>query len=701
MQRIIRFGLVVSVVILPALLFAQQPPVAKVEPTTVTLHGDIRVDNYAWMKKKNSGAMKKYLKAENAYTEAVMSDTKALQEKIYKELIGRLKETDMSVPYKYKDYWYYTKTSEGANYWVNCRKKDSLENVEEVLLDVNQVVKQEKCYIAYMTEVSPDNNIMVYAVDKTGSFEPTYFFKDLKHRTKLPDALDRVSSVAWSTDNRTVFYTVMDKTTNRSYRLYKHTLGTSAEADILLYEEKDPLYDVYVWLSKSEKYIFVESASSDETEYRFLPADQPDAPLKLLYPREKGHEYFVDHYGSKFYITTNKEAINFKAVSVDIADPSMENWQLLIPHRDDVLLDGIDIFDNYLVISERVDANDKIRIRSWSSGEEYFLPFEENAYSLSVAYNPDFSTEWLRFSYSSLKTPSSLYEINMGTKEKKLLKQKEIPDGHNPDDYVTEKVWAAADDGKKIPISLLYKKEIIKNGSNPVYLESYGSYGSGMYAYFNNSIYPLVDRGFIYAIAHIRGGDDLGRKWYYDGKMLNKKNTFQDFIACTEHLVKEHYTSAGLVVAQGESAGGLLMGAVANMRPDLYRGIILHAPFVDVLNTMMDTLLPLTTGEFIEWGNPYEKQYYDYIKSYSPYDNVKKQDYPNLLFTSGISDEQVGVWEPAKMVAKLRAMKTDQHLLLLKVTFKGGHGGVSGRYEKYKDLAFEYAWVLKMLGKTD
>ncbi len=681
---------------------AVQPPVARVKPTSVTLHGDTLTDNYAWMKNKNSGAMKKHLKAENNYTDAMMADTKELQEKLYKELLARVKETDMTVPYKDNGYWYYERTTEGQNYPVYCRKKETLDNPEETLLDVNEVVKAEKCYGAEIMEISPGNNIMCYAIDKTGNQVLTAYFKDLQSGKKLADELKRVTSIAWAEDNKTIFYTVEEESTNRVYRLYRHILGSAPETDVLLYEEKDKIYDfMAVSKSKSKNYIYLVSESADETEVRYLPSTAPLDNFKLLYPREKKHKYLVQDYGNKFYITTNKDAINFKVVQVDIRNPAMENWQELIPHREDVALDDIEIFKDYLVISERSGGYDKIRIRRWDTGEEYYLPFEEATYWLAAGNNRDFDTELFRFIFSSLKTPFSAYEINLSTKEKKLLKQWEIPSGHNPDDYVTEKIWATAGDGKKVPISLLYKKGLVKDGSNPVYMQGYGAYGYRADAYFNNNIYPLVERGFIYALAHTRGGDDLGQQWYYDGKMQNKKNTFSDFIACTELLIQENYTSAGLLVAQGASAGGLLMGAVANMRPELYKGIIFHVPFVDALNTMLDTLLPLTTGEFIEWGNPYQKEAYDYIKSYSPYENVKPMDYPNLLFMAGVTDEQVGIWEPAKMVAKLRATKTDNNLLLFKVTFKGGHRGPSGRYNYYKELAFEYSWVLKMFGMKE
>lgn len=698
-----RFAPISLCILFPLLAFGQkiiQPPVAKMKPVAIMLHGDTLIDNYAWMKNKNSRAMQKYLKAENRYTETMMEDSEDLQKRIYAELIGRLKETDMSIPFRYNGYWYYDRTIEEQNYPLYCRKKDSLENSEEVLLDANTIVREEKCYDAFTDAdfISPNNRIMAYAIDKTGNFEIKVLFKDLLTGKKLSDVLTQVTSLAWADDSKTVYYTTGDKITNRSYRLHRHILGTPVESDVLLFEEKNNLYEIRVYSSKSKKYIYLYSESSDESEVRYLPANSLLDTFRLLYPREKNHRYYVTDYQNSFYIATNKDAINYKLVYVTAENPEVENWKELIPDRDDVLLDEVEIFKDYLVISERIAGDDKIRVMRWDTKEEYSFPFEEPAYSLTSGINPDFDTDMFRFYFSSLKNPDSAYEINLKTKEKKLLKQLEIPCGHNPYDYATEKIWAEANDGKKIPISLLYKKSLLKNGSNPVYLEGYGAYGFGIPPEFNNDIFPLVDRGFIYAIAHVRGGDDLGRAWYYEGRMLNKKNTFYDFISCAEHLIKEKYTSAGLVIAQGASAGGLLTGALANMRPDLFKGIILEAPFVDVLNTMLDTLLPLTSLEFTEWGNPYEREFYDYMKSYAPYENIQAMNYPNLLFTSGIADEQVGVWEPAKMVAKLRTVKTDNSLLLFKITFKGGHSGPSGRYHQYEELAFEYAWILKIFG---
>ncbi len=679
-------------------VFAQQPPVAKAKTQTLAQHGDTRTDDFAWMKNKNSGAFKKYLKAEQKYTDAVMADTKPLQEKLYDELLGRVKQTDMSVPYRYKTYWYYLRYTEGENYPVYCRKAGDLDADEQVILDANKVVKEEKCYSAYPLRYSYDNNLMAYAIDKTGNFESTVFFKEMKTGNKLKDVLHKVTSLAFAADNRMVFYTVQEPKTNRSYRLYKHVLGNDTGKDELIYEEKDKQFDLYVYSTKAEEFIFLMASSADETEVRFLSAKNPDEPFRIIHPRERKNEYFVSHYQDKFYIRTNKDAINFKLVTAPVSNPAIENWETLTEHREEVLLDRVDIYNDFMVLNERTHGNDRVQIRWWNTGESFYVPVEEEVYSFGGGYNPDFDAKWLRFYFSSLKTPLMIFEFNVHTLEKKILKQWEIPSGHNSDDYVTEKVFATAPDGKQVPISLLYKKGLEKNGSNPVYMEAYGAYGEPFDAGYVNTIYPLVDRGFIYAIAHVRGGDDMGRVWYHDGKMLNKKNTFTDFIASTEHLIAEQYTASGMVVAQGASAGGLLMGAIANMRPDLYKGVILHVPFVDVLNTILDTLLPLSTQEFIEWGNPYIKEEYDYIKSYSPYDNVKRQDYPHLLFTSGVTDEQVGVWEPAKMVAKLRALKTDNNLLLFKITFKGGHSGPSGRYPYYEDLAFEYAFVLKIFG---
>ncbi|MBW8048832.1 MAG: S9 family peptidase [Cytophagales bacterium] len=702
------------------------PPVAKKVVKTDTMHGVALVDNYHWLKGRSDPEVMKYIKAENAYTEAVMKPTTQFQKKLYEEILSRIKQTDMSVPYKLRDYWYYSKTEKGLNYSIYCRKRDgakqflknkdstfykeiaslphliqplarkgSLKNEEEVLLDVNEIIKKYKFYGVYGHNISPNDQIMAYYVDKTGNFELDVYFKDLQTGSMLPDTLKAVSSLVWVND-QILFYSIEDSITNRSFKIYKHILGTSHSKDQLIFHEKDPLYDLYLTKSKSEKYIFINSESSEQSEYWYLDAHTPNAELVLIHPREKGHLYYVYHHQNKFCILTDKDAINFKLMETNINTPSLENWKEIIPHREKVMIEEVEIFRDYLVLTENHRGIYKIRIISWSSSEEYYIPFEEETYDAYPGINPDFNTKSLRYTYVSLTIPYSIYEYNMEKKEQKLLKREEVLGGYDPAQYQSERLWASADDGSKIPISIVYKKGLEKNGKNPVLLEGYGAYGSSSFPNFSTLRLNFLERGFIYAIAHVRGGSDLGRQWYKDGKLLKKKNTFTDFIACAEHLIKENYTSKGFIVAKGGSAGGLLVGAVVNMRPDLFKAVILNVPFVDVINTMLDSTMPLTTQEYEEWGNPNEKDYFDYMLSYSPYENVKARDYPNMLFLSGMTDEQVSYWEPAKMVAKLRDMKTDNNKLLLKIQLSSGHGGVSGRYNYYKEVAFRHAFILTL-----
>ena len=674
------------------------PPLADKIPRYDTIHNDIRVDNYHWMKDKTSKKTLAYLKAENKYTEKILKSNKDLEEKLYQEILSRIKQTDLTVPYKLRGYWYYTRTVEGKDYVIYCRKKGDLNAAEEILLDENTMAKGHKYYSINDWDISLNNEIIAYFEDITGDFESTVYFKNLTTGELLDDKLEKVTSLAWANDNKTIFYTVQDSI-NRSYKVFKHVLGSKDNDqlnDQLVFHEKGERFNVYTFKSKSDQYIFIASSSTTSTEYRFLNADHTDVSFKLIHLREKDHLYYVSHYEDNFYITSNKDAINFKLLKTNISKPDISNWSEIIPHRENVFLTGVDIFKDYLVVSERENGLLKIRIIKWDDWSDHYLDFDEPTYTTYPSTNLNFNTTILRYVYSSMITPKSVYEYDMTTREKILLKQTEVLGGYDKSNYVTERLWAEANDGKLIPISLVYKKGIKLNGETPLYITSYGSYGGSSYAYFSSIRLSLLNRGFIHATAHVRGGSDLGRQWYEDGKMLNKKNTFTDFIACTEHLIKENYTSKGKVVAYGVSAGGLLMGAIANMRPDLYKVIILDAPFVDVINTMLDPTIPLTTEEYEEWGNPNDKEYYDYIKSYSPYNNVKAQEYPNMLFITGINDEQVGCWEPAKMVAKLRKMKTDNNILLLKTDMGSGHSGPSGRYSYYKETAFMYAFIIKL-----
>lgn len=671
-----------------------QVPDCNKSPKNKTLHGVTLKDDYSWLRDRENPQVLKYIKAENTYTEKLMHPTKKFQKKLYKEILDRIKQTDVSVPYKLRSYWYYIKEIKGKDYPICYRKKNSLENKEELLLNVNEIIKEYKYYNVFPAGISPNNKLMSIYTDKTGNFELDVLFKNLETAEILQDTLFSVTSIAWANDNKTLFYSVQDSLTNRSYKVYKHELGQSTSLDQLIYHEKDSLYDVYVEKSKSEEYIFLGASSSEQDETWYLNANKPNEDFKIIHPREKGHLYTVSHFEDKFYILSDKNAINFKLIEVSTKDPSIKNWNEIIAHRKNVMIDELDIFKDYLVLTENHEGVYKIRIINWLTKEEYYIPFPEKTYDAYTGFNPDFNSKTLRYSYESLKTPYSVNEINMETKEQKLLKRQDVLGGYDPNQYITERLWTTAKDGEKIPISIVYKKGLKKNGKNPVLIEGYGAYGASSPPEFSSSRLNYLDRGFIYAIAHVRGGSDLGRKWYDDGKLLAKKNTFTDFISCVEHLIAENYTTKGLLAAKGASAGGLLIGAVANMRPDLFNVMILDVPFVDVMNTMLDPNLPLTTGEYEEWGNPNVKEYFDYMLSYSPYDNIVAQDYPHMLLLTGMSDEQVSYWEPTKMTAKLRDLKTDNNDLLLKVELASGHAGASGRYGYFKEIAFEQAFIL-------
>jgi oligopeptidase B len=675
-------------------------PVAKVAPHTLTSGGHERVDNYYWLRERENPEVIAYLEEENKYTEAALAHTKDLQAKLFDEIKSRIKEKDESAPYKEGDYLYYYRYEEGSEYPVYYRKKGSLGRAEEVLLNVNEMAKGHDYYQAGGLQISDSQDLMAFSVDTVSRRLFAIRFKNLKTGELYPEALPNTSgSVAWAADNKTVFYVKKDVTTLLPYQVYRHVLGTDPATDQLVYEEKDNTFYTDVYRTKSKKYIVIHMGSTTTSEARVLEATKPEGAFTTFLPRERNHEYNIEHFGDKFYVRTNWEAKNFRLMETPVTKTADKKvWKELIPHREDTYLQSMELFKDHLVLEERKEGLIHLRIIRWKDGSEHYLNFGEPAYTANTEINPELNTQKLRYSYTSLTTPNSVYEYDMETKEKKLLKQQEVVGDFKAENYVTERIYATANDGTRIPVSLVYKKGFKKDGSHPLYQYAYGSYGISRDATFNSARLSLLDRGFVYAIAHIRGGQEMGRSWYEDGKLLKKKNTFTDFIDCSEFLIKEGYTSKEKLVAGGGSAGGLLMGAVANMRPDLYKVMVAAVPFVDVVTTMLDESIPLTTGEYDEWGNPNQKEYYDYMLSYSPYDNVKAQDYPNILVTTGLHDSQVQYWEPAKWVAKLRATKTDNNRLLLHTNMEAGHGGASGRFKRYKDLALEYAYIFDVLG---
>jgi len=678
------------------------PPVAKVVPHQLEMHGHVRTDNYYWLRERENPEVIAYLEAENAYTEAMMAHTEGLQEALFEEIVGRIKQTDLSVPYFRHGYYYYTRMEEGKEYPIYARKQGSLEAEEEVLIDVNQLAGGHGFTSVSFPAVSSEGNIIAFAHDTVGRRFYNIRFKNLDTGEYLEDEIPSVTSnIAWANDNRTVFYGRQDPGTLRRYQIYRHVLGTDPADDELVYQEDDVEFSCYVTKTKTDGYIIIGSSQTLSNEYRYLDADDPDGDFTLFMAREPDHEYSIDHFGDYFYVTTNWRAENNRLMRTPVDRTAKQYWEEVIAHRDDVLLLGFDVFRDHMVVVERKDGLLQIRIRPWSGGDEHYLDFGEPAYAAYPTGNPEIDTEVLRYRYSSLTTPSSVYDYNMRTREKTLLKQDEVLGGYDPADYVSERLYAPARDGVRVPVSIVYRKGTEKDGDNPLLLYAYGSYGSSMDAGFSSVRLSLLDRGFVYAIAHIRGGMEMGRWWYEDGKLFNKKNTFTDFIDVAEFLVAEGYTSPELMFAQGGSAGGLLMGAVYNMRPDLFKGILALVPWVDVVTTMLDASIPLTTSEYDEWGDPNEEGYYWYMLSYSPYDNVEAKDYTNMLVTTGLHDSQVQYFEPAKWVAKLRALKTDDNRLLLKTNMEAGHGGASGRYQRYRDVAFQYAFMLDLLGITE
>jgi oligopeptidase B len=676
-----------------------QPPVAKIIPKTLENLGDTRIDDYFWMNDRENPEVIDYLNKENAYYHEMTDHTKAFQKELFEEMKGRIKEDDESVPYLYNGYYYITRFETGKDYPIYSRKKESLSAKEEIMFDCNALAKGHSYFQLGGLSVSPDNKLAVFSTDTIGRRIYTIQVKCLETNEILEDKIEKVTGTAvWANDNHTIFYSSQNEVTLRSDTIFKHKLGAKQADDSVVYFEKDDTYNVEIAKSKSKKYLAIESGSTLTTEYRILNADTPDGKFEIFQKRIRGVEYSISHYKDRFYILTNKDkAENFKLMKTPETATSQENWTEVIAHRVNVLLEDIEIFANYLVVEERSNGLNKIRIMPWNGEGEYYLPFESETYTAYTTTNVDFETEVLRYGYQSMTTPSSVIDFNMRTKEKEIKKEQQVLGGKfDKNNYKEERVWATAKDGTKIPISMVYRKELKKDANNPLLQYAYGSYGHSMDATFSSTRLTLLDRGFIYAIAHIRGGEDLGRQWYEDGKLLKKKNTFTDFIDCSKFLMDQKYTSAKHLYAEGGSAGGLLMGVVVNLAPELYHGIIAQVPFVDVITTMLDDSIPLTTGEYDEWGNPNKKNYYRYMLSYSPYDNIKKQNYPNMYVSTGLHDSQVQYWEPAKWVAKLRTMKTDANVLYLDTNMDAGHGGASGRFEAIKELAKEFSFLLDL-----
>jgi oligopeptidase B len=695
--------------LIPAASLAQQapngttaltPPMAAVRPHRFDEHGTVRIDQYYWLRERENPEVIKYLEDENAYTKAVMAHTDALQERLFEELKGRVRQNDQSVPYRQGNYFYYTRLVEGKNYPIYARKRGSLDAPEEILIDGNALGEGKPFFQVMGWQISSGENLLAYAVDTIGRRIATIRIKDLRTGQDLSDVIPRVTgNMAWAEDNRTLFYTKQDSVTLRPSRIYRHTLGTPATADPLVYEDTDETYYTSVFKTKSSRYVMIQSWQTMATEYRYVPADRPNTPFRVVIPRQRGHEYFAEHFGDAFYILSNDNAKNFRLMRTPTARPGRDNWTEVIAHRPDVLIEDFDIFRDYLVLSERKDGLIQLRVRPWTGAAEHYLDFGEPTYLAYTSTNRQFETRLLRYGYTSMTTPTSIYDYDMSTRNKTLLKRDEILGGFDPANYVTERLYTTARDGVRVPVSVVYRKGTARPA--PLLLTGYGSYGSSSDASFSSERLSLLDRGFVFAIAHIRGGSEMGRAWYENGKLLHKKNTFTDFVDVADDLVRRGYTLSDRMFARGASAGGLLMGAVVNMRPELFKGVIAGVPYVDVITTMMDASIPLTTGEYDEWGNPNDTTYYRYMLSYSPYDNVERKAYPNLLITAGLHDSQVQYFEPAKWTARLRAMKTDQNRLILRTNMEAGHGGASGRYKRWREIAFEYAFMLDLAGLGD
>ncbi len=673
-----------------------QPPVTEKKPKVTEINGDRMVDNYFWLREKTNPTVISHLEAENAYTAAMMKPTEALQDKLYNEILSHIKQTDVNVPYRWGDYFYYSRTETGKQYPIYCRKQGKLDAPEQVLLDLNEMAKGQKFMAIGSFAPSDDGDLLAYSTDNTGYRQYTLHVKNLKTGEMLAENIERVDNIAWATDNKTIFYVTEDAVTKRSDKFWRHVLGSDKYE--LVYEEKDELFDIGTDRTRDKAVIMLGAFSKTSTEFRYIPADNPNAEWKIILPREADHEYDADHRGDLFYIRTNKGAKNFRVVTAPVSDPSEKNWKDFVAHRPAVKVEGIDLFANHAVVSEWENGLQQIEVVDFKSNNRHRIAFPEPVYSAGTTSNREFNTNVVRYSYQSLTTPNSVFDYDMNTRKATLLKQTEVPGGFDKANYISERVFATASDGTKVPMSVVYRKSVKRDGSAPMLLYGYGSYGISIPPSFSASRLALLDRGVVYVIAHIRGGGELGEPWREAGRMMNKINTFTDFIACAEHMIKAKYTSKDRLVIQGGSAGGLLMGAVSNMRPDLFKGVVAQVPFVDVLNTMLDASLPLTTSEYIEWGNPNEKAAYDYMKKYSPYDNIHKANYPAMLVKVSLNDSQVPYWEGSKFVAKLRDYKTDHNPLLLKVNMGAGHGGASGRYDAFKETAFDYAFMLWQMG---
>ncbi|WP_242204605.1 S9 family peptidase [Aestuariivivens insulae] len=678
-------------------------PVAKKIPEQLKIHNDIRIDNYYWLNDRENEDVIAYLNAENDYTKRMMQHTEGFQKALFEEMKGRIKEDDTTVPYKLNGYWYLTRYETGKDYPVYVRKKDSLEAPEEILFDCNVMAKDHAYFNLGGISISPDNTMAAFSTDIVSRRQYTIQIKNLITGELYPDKITNTTgSATWANDNKTLFYSRKDEVTLRSHKIFKHTLNTNETEDAEVYHEADETFNTFVYKTKSRKYIVIGSSSTLTTEYRFLNADMPNGEFKVFQERTRELDYSISHYGDHFYIIANSDgATNFKLLKTSELQTEKKYWEELIPHREDVLIEDIEIFKNYLVVNERENGLNRLRIIGWNGEEDYYMPFNSETYTAYIGNNPDFDSEVLRYGFNSLTTPSAVIDYNLKTKTSEIKKEQEVLGGtFKKENYESKRIWATARDGVKIPISLVYRKGIKLDGNNPLLQYAYGSYGSTIDPSFSSIRLSLLDRGFIYAIAHIRGGEYLGRHWYESGKLLSKKNTFTDFIDCSKYLIEQGYTSKDHLYAYGGSAGGLLVGAVINMNPELYKGVLAAVPFVDVVTTMLDDSIPLTTGEYDEWGNPNDKDYYHYLKSYSPYDNVEAKNYPNMLVTTGLHDSQVQYWEPAKWVAKLRELKTDNNKLLLHTDMDSGHGGASGRFESLKEVALEYAFLLDLEGIT-
>jgi oligopeptidase B len=677
------------------------PPTADKKEKHLEIHGDVRIDNYYWLNERENEEVIDYLERENDYYNKMTAHTKDFQKDLFEEMKGRIKEDDASVPYFYNGYYYITRYEAGKDYPIHSRKKGSLDAEEEIMFNVNEMAKEYTYYSLRGVNVSPDNKWAAFGVDTLSRRQYNIFIKNLETGEILKDEISNTTgSSTWGNDNKTLFYTLKDEQTLRADKIYRHKVGTDPENDVLVFTETDETFGTYVYKTKSHKFLVIGSYSTLTSEFQILDANNPEGTFKVFQPRTKGLEYNIFHFENDFYIVTNKDdATNFKLMKTPQDKTTTDNWVEVIGHRDNVLLEDIDIFKEYLVVSERSNGLNKIRIKRWDGKDDYYLPFNSETYTAYPSQNIEYDTKTLRYSYNSLTTPASVIDFNMETKEKMVMKETEVLGGKfKKENYESKRVWATAADGTKIPISMVYRKGMKQNGKNPVLLYGYGSYGAIVDPYFSITRLSLLDRGFVFAIAHIRGSEYLGRAWYENGKLLKKKNTFSDFVDASKYLIEEKYTSPKHLYAMGGSAGGLLMGAVVNMAPELYNGIVASVPFVDVVTTMLDDSIPLTTGEYDEWGNPNDKVYYDYMKSYSPYDNVEAKAYPNMLVTTGLHDSQVQYWEPAKWVAKLREMKTDNNILLLQTNMDAGHGGASGRFESLKEVAMDYAFLLDLEG---